>query len=1097
MIQTIYDVVKAHEGEIKVETKEKEGMDLIIQLLQQNIYTSSENKRQMKLSLKYCIVIFLLFLSKEIFSQTQDIKFNLIAGSNGISLGKINGMMRDIHGVMWFSDQTNRCIVSYDGNRMTRYQNDPKKENSLGGYYPECLATDSSGIIWVGFYGMGLDRFDPETNTFIHYRRDPKDAGSLSSDSVTAVLVDHLGNIWVGSYGGVDLLDPKTGKFKHYRHSQDPSSLSSRMVRAIYEDRAGTLWVGTGFPWDIDSTDGGLNRFDRKTGAFTRYMHDPKDPHSLINNKVRAIFEDSRGNFWIGTKGDGLHSMDRKTGSFERHLYNSSKPDQLARPPLKTFDDHITFITEDAKQNLWIGTLSNGLTRYDPALKKITHYGNNADGSGNFKDNSGWWVNASTDGLLWISTQESSLYKADLFTNNIPRLPNEAGMEINFFYEESGTAIWYATTENKGLVRKDIKTGALLKFLNDPKNEKSISNNSVTAIIKDKQNKFWIGTRDGLNRFDPQTRIFDRYLSVGTDSTTLSSNNIINICEDGEFLWVGTEGGLNKMNRKTGKFTRYIYNPADSNSLSNDIVITLLKDGTNDLWIGTWNNGGINRMNTTTGKFKHYLPGLSTGQLYRDADAIIWAITTDGLYRYNRKQDDYYLFTDDNTGIEVEGVFAMVADNENYLWLTSRSGIYRLNKERNQAVLFGKESGVNGEEVRYSWITKMGDGKIYVPVYYSYHYTFYPDKLNISPVVPKIYFSNFWLNSKELKPGNDGPLREPMFAAKEINLPYNQNIFSISFTSVDYSNSADKKIYYKLENYDIDWRQSNAENRVYYFNVPPGKYVFHIKALNSNNGTWAEKSIIIHIATPWWTRWWAYSIFGLLFILLVLAIHRYQKNRLLKAERERTRAKELAQAKEIEKANHELNTTQQQLMHSEKMASLGDLTAGIAHEIQNPLNFVNNFSEVNSELIAEMKIEIDNGNLAEVKTIANNIDDNEQKIIFHGKRADTIVKGMLQHSRSSNGLKEPTDINALADEYFRLAYHGLRAKEKSFNAIMKTDFEESLGKVNMIPQDMGRVILNLITNAFYEVNEKWKSGIENYKPTVTVSTKKINGVVEL
>jgi signal transduction histidine kinase len=173
------------------------------------------------------------------------------------------------------------------------------------------------------------------------------------------------------------------------------------------------------------------------------------------------------------------------------------------------------------------------------------------------------------------------------------------------------------------------------------------------------------------------------------------------------------------------------------------------------------------------------------------------------------------------------------------------------------------------------------------------------------------------------------------------------------------------------------------------------------------------------------------------------------------------------------------------------MASLGELTAGIAHEIQNPLNFVNNFSEVNSELIAEMKQEIDNGNLNEVKAIANSIDENEQKIIFHGKRADSIVKGMLQHSRSSSGVKEPTDINALADEYLRLAYHGLRAKDKSFNASMKTDFDDNIGNINIIPQDIGRVVLNLITNAFYIVNEKKNQGLESYEPTVSVSTKKV------
>jgi len=194
---------------------------------------------------------------------------------------------------------------------------------------------------------------------------------------------------------------------------------------------------------------------------------------------------------------------------------------------------------------------------------------------------------------------------------------------------------------------------------------------------------------------------------------------------------------------------------------------------------------------------------------------------------------------------------------------------------------------------------------------------------------------------------------------------------------------------------------------------------------------------------------------------------------------------------------NDLKAAQTQLIQSEKMASLGELTAGIAHEIQNPLNFVNNFSEVNEELLTEMKEELEKGNIDDAKAIANDAIDNQQKILHHGKRADAIVKGMLQHSRSSSGVKEPTDINALADEYLRLAYHGLRAKDKSFNATMKTHFDESIGNINIIPQDIGRVILNLITNAFYVVDEKRKSGITNYEPTISVSTKKIGDKVEV
>ncbi|HEY4322548.1 MAG TPA: ATP-binding protein [Mucilaginibacter sp.] len=190
-----------------------------------------------------------------------------------------------------------------------------------------------------------------------------------------------------------------------------------------------------------------------------------------------------------------------------------------------------------------------------------------------------------------------------------------------------------------------------------------------------------------------------------------------------------------------------------------------------------------------------------------------------------------------------------------------------------------------------------------------------------------------------------------------------------------------------------------------------------------------------------------------------------------------------------------LQTTQQQLIQSEKLASLGELTAGIAHEIQNPLNFVNNFSEVSVELIDEMEQELIKGDKDEAIAIAGDLKQNLEKIIHHGKRADGIVKGMLQHSRASNGIKELTNINTLADEYLRLAYHGLRAKDKSFNADLITHFDEKIPVVNVVPQDIGRVLLNLFTNAFYAVQQKEKLGIEGYKPAVTITTQVKKGNV--
>ncbi|PSL01717.1 ATP-binding protein [Cecembia rubra] len=328
-----------------------------------------------------------------------------------------------------------------------------------------------------------------------------------------------------------------------------------------------------------------------------------------------------------------------------------------------------------------------------------------------------------------------------------------------------------------------------------------------------------------------------------------------------------------------------------------------------------------------------------------------------------------------------------------------------------------------------------------------------------------------------------------------------ENSYRFEFAAPYFEDEKKTKYQTYLEGFEADWVDWNDNKFKEYTNLSPGEYTFRVRAMAHTGRISEEASYSFVVLPPWYATWWAYLIYALLIGGIITAIIKW-RSRKLQAENRILEERVNERTAELEKSLTELKATQAQLIQSEKMASLGELTAGIAHEIQNPLNFVNNFSEVSEELIEEIQElrhkKQETRHKTEEDEILEDVKKNLEKIKYHGKRAESIVKGMLQHSRTGSGNKELTDLNDLADEYLRLSYHGLRAKDKSFQADFKAELDPELPKLEVMPQDIGRVLLNLINNAFQAVNnEELKMMNEGFKPLVTVSTKKLGNKIEI
>ncbi|HEX9950392.1 MAG TPA: two-component regulator propeller domain-containing protein [Rubricoccaceae bacterium] len=895
------------------------------------------------------------------------------------------------------------------------------------------LPDAARGVVWVGT-GDGLARLDPTTGRFRTFRPE----GATAAD-VSALGLSERGSVLVGTAGdGLFALDPRSGRFTPVDVGP---GLNARLVLAVHEDTGGTVWVGT--------LGGGLRRLTPGAGV-TLYEADPNDPAAIADNQVAALFEDRQGILWAGTYA-GLDRFDRSSGTAVRLRHATDDPASLASTTVRS-------------------------------------------------------VLATRDGTLYVGTDRTLDRSVDGRTFTHTEIGVEGGLgahAVSALYQDRAGAVWVGT-EGAGFYQ--IASGGAL---DKAPVEGEIGNlTTVQAFFEDRAGQFWVGTlSDGLLLYDRAAKTARRFRARAGQRGALISDNVR--------------------------------------------ALTQTADGT--LWIATAD--GLCRLESAAGAGAFACPGRGTGAaagdsalvgddlyaLHASTDGSLWAGGRNGLVHVD-ESGAVRRYTAADNGLAGETVFAILPGDRDYLWLSTSGGLNQIEPTSGVA---SSRLGVGGADRTLGTpAARAPDGRLFVGGADGL-LAFYPRQVvtrNSNP--PQVVITGVDVLGQAVVPGPESALDAAAPVAHTLRLSYDDEYVTLRFAGLHFADPARNTYRFRLEGFDDAWRDAGTAREATYTNLDPGRYTFRVQAANPD-GVWSEPgaAIAVTVRPPWWRTVWATLAFiGLAGVALVRG-ERWQKTRLLRQERERAErreaelraetaeadaerqraetaalqaenrraAAEVERAREVHEANDkleaansrletslgELRATQTQLVQSEKLASLGQLTAGIAHEIKNPLNFVNNFADLSVDLAADLRQDLEAAGdrpvaevLPTITDLLDDLQDNARRIREHGQRADRIVRAMLLHSRGGAVERARVDVNRFVEEYANLAYHGARANDADLVVDVRRDFDDAAGEAEVVPQELGRVLINLLSNAFHAVGERKRAGEADYAPAVTLHTRR-------
>jgi len=1024
------------------------------------------------------------------------------SGEEGLPGTRITASLLDKYGSTWLATEKGLC--RYTGEYLYIYS---FVDKTLQGneFAIIKMALDHNGNIWMVTGGNGIYVIDLTANILLHNK-----SNLYSSD----IICDHEGQLWVSTYlEGILIIDPEKQTVKNLRKVKE--SINTNAITAIAEDRDYNIWLGhPDHIAIIDSQRKSLKNITTKEG--------------LPATVIVKFFEDSNGDMWAARAGEGisfislksktLSTIDSKNGmngvavevveDSRRQVWLFRRDTSYILNKQRTAVRQVIMDIKMGLQNLvgsalidrngsiWLGTLNKGAIIIDTKGPLAEHLTTEQG----LADNNVWSIIEDNQGKIWMATRQGiNVYNPG--NGKISVIGEQQGPSyatVSRLAEDGKGNIVFATDNGFAIVKP------ILKSISIYSKEQGFSNMGFTKCTADSAGQLWFSSSlFGLISYNINTNTFKNF----DRSTGLLSNIVWDyITDKQQNIWVATDSGITVVNtvNNTIKYLRV------KEGLCNDRVYKLVQRANGEIWAGTIKGISIINTNKLTITNLTSKEGLLAEEIYDMAEqnGAMYAGSSAGLYvirepgtigndtklwslsNYGKREGFPYNDYNQNTGTTTR-------NGQTWWGITPVLTVVTQQPIADTLLPQVTITGINIMDQPLSFATYASMG----------------NRLKAGDTLWNETKTAYYLKNK--LPKDSGYLVSNTIRWDSTTsyykipvglvLPHHQNSVNFSFINNDVK-GREKILYrYILEGADDKWSDASDKSSTRnYFNLTAGQYTFKVST-RGFNGLWSNTGqCSFTILPPWWKTWWAYILYVLLAAGVISAFARYRSRQLLQKNNE-LEEKIKQRTTELSKSINNLKSTQAQLIQSEKMASLGELTAGIAHEIQNPLNFVNNFSEVNSELLEELKSSKTTLNSEQQDDLLLDIFQNNEKINHHGKRADSIVKGMLQHSRTSKGQKEPTDINALADEYLRLCYHGLRTKDQTLHVTIKTDFDTSIGNININPQDIGRVLLNLYNNAFYAcagrsrsaalvsavAEGEFKNPDYTYEPTVIVTTKKV------